>query len=68
MPVALLSSTRDWFSDAEDVGWLAGALDRSLVFHGHYNQYSHLGFVWSPNAFSDIYRDVVRLLNAYSRH
>ena len=32
VPVALFSSAGDWFADAEDVGWLASALEREYRY------------------------------------
>ena len=66
-PVALFSSSRDWFANPVDVSWLKSQLSREmLVFDGNYNHYSHVGFIWSAEANQDIYLDVLVQLRRFN--
>ena len=62
---ATFSGNRDWISNPTDVAWLLPQLQEH-VFHKAIDHYDHLDFVWSTDAATVVYPDVINLINNYS--
>lgn len=61
---ATFSGGQDWIANPTDVEWLLPQI-KQHVFHKTIDYYDHLDFVWSTDAATVVYPDVVKLIKTH---
>ena len=63
IPMALFTGGQDWLADPRDVSKLLSMLKSTnkLLYHKNINYYNHLDFVWSMDAATVVYSDIIAL-------
>lgn len=61
---ATFSGSADWIADPTDVKWMLPRLQQH-VFHKTVNGYNHGDFIWATNTPTELFADILKLINKY---
>ena len=67
VPVSVIYGVEDKLADPVDIRHLIDTLGDAVVFEKGLLGYEHIDFTWSTNAFTDVYPQVVRVLDVEAR-
>jgi dienelactone hydrolase len=66
VPTAVFWGKHDWLADPDDVQKILTTVpSEMLVYVKEQTTFAHLDYTWAPAARTEVYDDVVKLLNQY---
>ena len=65
--LAVYSGSLDRVANPSDVAWLVSQLPTAPLLYRRLDGYAHLDFVWGHTSATDVYPEIISLLQSHSR-
>lgn len=67
LPTMLCAGGEDYLADPADVAWLETQLPSASVTVRNYPTYAHLDFLWSTDAWTTLYVDILQTIEGLNK-